>query len=116
MHTGPRYWRENDPDLEWISHGNCHPSYSFPIRAGLTLGLAKQYPRAHYVARLDWIKCTHCGICIGRCPFSAFHRDDTPFRDLGVVAKRVQYDAERCWGCGLCANTCPEGAIVMEAL
>jgi len=116
VHTGPRAWREHDPGLEWISHGNCHPSYSFPIRAGLRLGLDKQYPRAHYIAAFDWDSCTHCGLCIGRCPFGALSRDETPYRKHGVLAKRVRFEAEKCWGCGLCANTCPEQAITMDEL
>lgn len=116
VHTGPRSWREHDPDLEWISHGNCHPSYSFPFRAGMRLGLAKQYPRAHHLAVIDWDQCTHCGLCIGRCPFGALWRDDTPHKVHGVVAKLVKLDQEKCWGCGLCANTCPEAAITMVAL
>lgn len=114
VHTGPRSWREHDPDMEWISHGNCHPSYSFPFRAGLRLGLAKEYPRAHHLAVIDRDTCTHCGTCIGRCPFGALYRDDTPYRVHGVVAKQMKLDKERCWGCGLCANTCPEDAIMME--
>lgn len=116
VHTGPRAWREHDPDLDWVSHGNCHPSYSFPIRAGLRLGLAKQYPRVHYVASFDWHACTHCGLCIGRCPFGALSRDDTPHRLHGVLQKLVEFEKEKCWGCGLCANTCPEQAIRMEEL
>ena len=99
VHTGPRGWREQDPDLEWISHGNCHPSYSFPFRAGMRLGLAKQYPRAHHLAVIDRAKCTHCGLCIGRCPFSALWRDETPYKANGVVTKRVKLDEEKCWGC-----------------
>jgi ferredoxin len=116
VHTGPRGWRDHDPDLEWISHGNCHPSYSFPFRAGLRLGLAKQYPRAHHIAVIDWDKCTHCGLCIGRCPFSALWREQTPYNADGVLARRVRLDEQKCWGCGLCANTCPEVAIEMEGL
>lgn len=116
VHTGPRFWRQHDPQLEWVSHGNCHPSYSFPMRAGLRLGLAKQYPRAHHVGRFDWDACTHCGLCIGRCPFGALSRADTPYRTHGVLQKHIRFDPDHCWGCGLCANTCPEEAITMEGL
>lgn len=116
VHTGPRFWRENDPEMEWISHGNCHPSYSFPLRAGMTLGLVGQYPKVHHVAVFDWEKCTSCGLCIGRCPFSALTRDDTPFCEHGVLARPIVLDEEKCWGCGLCATTCPEAAITMKEL
>ena len=116
VHTGPRSWREHDPEMEWISHGNCHPFYSFPFRAGMTLGLAKQYPRAHHLALIDREKCTSCGQCIGRCPFSALSRNDSPYRVHGVLTRPVQLDEEKCLGCGLCANTCPEAAIAMGEL
>jgi len=116
VHTGPRAWRKHDPQLEWISHGNCHPSYSFPFRAGIRLGLAKKYPRAHYLASVDWSKCTHCGVCIERCPFGAFYYDGPTIEVNGETRKQVRFDSEKCWGCGLCANTCPVEAIVMHPL
>jgi ferredoxin len=116
IHTGPRQWREHDPKLEWVSHGNCHPSYSFPFLAGQRLGLEKIYPRAYYTAAIDWDKCTHCGICIGRCPFGAFYQDGSEIRSHGERLRQVIYKDDRCWGCGLCVNTCPEAAIEMKSL
>jgi ferredoxin len=115
-HTGPRQWQEHDPGLEWVSHGNCHPSYSFPFLAGGRLGLEKIYPRAYYSAAIDWDKCTHCGICIQRCPFSAFYHDGTEIRNHGERHRQVVYDNDRCWGCGLCVDACPESAIEMKSL
>ncbi len=116
IHTGPRQWREHDPGLKWISHGNCHPSYSFPFLAGRRLGLDKVYPRAHYSAVIDWERCTHCGACVGRCPFGAFYQDGAEIRLRGERRRQVMYDKGRCWGCGLCANACPEMAIGMRPL
>ena len=116
IHTGPRQWRKYDPKLEWVSHGNCHPSYSFPFIAGQRLGLDKIYPRAYYSADINWDKCTHCGICVGRCPFSVFYQDDTEIRLHGESLRQVLYDDDRCWGCGLCVNACPEAAIEMKPL
>jgi NAD-dependent dihydropyrimidine dehydrogenase PreA subunit len=116
VHTGPRQWREHDPQQEWISYGNCHPTYSFPFLAGQRMGLEKVYPRAYYVASIDWETCTHCGQCIGRCPFGAFFQDGEVFSRHGETRRRVQYDDDRCWGCGLCVNTCPEAAINMRPL
>jgi ferredoxin len=116
VHTGPRQWREHDPELEWVSHGNCHPSYSFPFLAGQRLGLDKLYPRAYYVAVIDWEKCTHCGMCVGRCPFGAFYQDGTEIRLHGERLRQVLYENERCWGCGLCVNACPKSAIEMKPL
>ncbi len=116
IHTGPKAWKKYDPKLEWISHGNCDPGYSFPFRAGFRMGLAKQYPRAHYLAEVDWNRCTHCGICIGRCLFRAFYRDGFLTTMHGEALHHVHFDAQNCWGCGLCRNTCPEEAITMKPL
>jgi ferredoxin len=116
VHTGPRHWQKHDPNLEWVSHGNCHPSYSFPFLAGQRLGLEKKYPRAYYSAVLDWDKCTHCGLCVGGCPFGAFYQDGTEIRLHGQVVRQVIYDENLCWGCGFCAKACPETAIEMKAL
>jgi ferredoxin len=116
VHTGPRHWQEHDPGLEWVSHGNCHPSYSYPFLAGKRLGLEKKYPRAYYSAVIDWNKCNHCGICVGRCPFGAFYQEGTKIRLHGEVVRQVTYDENLCWGCGLCTNICSEMAIDMKAL
>lgn len=116
IHTGPRQWRKHDPKLEWVSHGNCHPNYSFPFIAGQRLGLHKIYPRAYYSAAIDWDQCTHCGLCIGRCPFGAFYQDGTHIHMHGETMRQVIYDDDNCWGCGLCVNACPESAIKMRTL
>ena len=116
IHTGPRRWRKYDPNLEWVSHGNCHLSYSFPFLAGQRMGLDKLYPRAYYIAVIDWDKCTHCGICVGRCTFGAFYQDGAEVRLHGESLRQVLYDDDRCWGCGLCVNACPEAAIEMKSL
>lgn len=116
IHTGPRAWRENDPKLEWISHGNCNPAYSFPWRAGQKLGLDKQYPRVHYTAEVNWDSCNHCGTCTGRCPFGAFYHTGDVIALHGEQLRQVSFDPEQCYGCGLCANTCPQSAIKMRPL
>jgi len=116
VHTGPCQWRKHDPGLEWVSHGNCHPTYSFPFLAGQRLGLDKIYPRAYHVAVIDEDQCTHCGRCVGRCPFAAFYQDGTEIRLHGETRRQVFYDEDSCWGCGLCVNACPESAIEMRPL
>lgn len=114
IHTGPKAWREHDPSLEWVSHGNCNVAYSFPFRAGLRLGLAKAYPRVHYVAAVNWDQCTFCGICLGRCPFGALYHDGSTISVHGQKFRALTFKSENCFGCGLCANTCPENAILMQ--
>jgi ferredoxin len=114
VHTGPHAWRVHDPGLEWISHGNCGPSYSYIFIAGARLGLEKVYPRAHHVAHLDWERCTHCGVCTGRCPFGALYQDGSTVPVHGQTVRQVQFDPQACWGCGLCATSCPEAAISMR--
>lgn len=116
IHTGPRFWRQYDPNQEWVSHGNCHPAYSFPMRAGIRLGLGKEYPRVHYTAQVNWEKCTHCGACAGRCLFGAFYHDGAVISLRGHRMRQIKFEIEKCWGCGLCSNTCPQAAIDMKAL
>ena len=116
VHTGPHFWREHDPDLEWVSHGNCNIAYSFPFQAGLRLGLAKKYPRVHYVAQMEQERCQGCGTCVGRCPFGAVYHDGTTISLHGTSRRSIVLDPAKCFGCGLCATSCPEEAIAMEPL
>lgn len=60
--------------------------------------------RSEYVALTDMDKCTHCGICVGRCVFDARALQDG----------QMQYNAEACLGCGLCVTSCPSKATVMK--
>lgn len=116
VHTGPKAWRAHDPEQEWISHGNCHPSYSFPWRAGERLGLQKAYPRVHYRAQVDWSRCSFCSRCVARCPFGAFFHTGAVAVVRGERVRQIVFDRDRCWGCGLCANSCPMGIIEMQPL
>jgi ferredoxin len=116
IHTGPLLWRKYDPGMEWVSHGNCHLSYSFPFLAGTRLGLEKAYPRVHFTIDIDEQACTHCGICVGRCPLGALYQNGNQLENNGCVIRQVIFEPERCWGCGLCATACPEEAIQMQPL
>jgi NAD-dependent dihydropyrimidine dehydrogenase PreA subunit len=99
-----------------VLNGNCCPCCSYPIRAGIALGTAKQWPKSHYLASVSWDACDHCGVCVERCPFEAFYQNGTIGSLPGEKMRQVTFDPEKCWGCGLCVSTCPVGAIVMEPL
>lgn len=112
MHTGRKAWREH----ELFGFCNCCACDCYPIRAGMALRMHKQWPRSHYVAAPDWSACVHCGACVKRCHFGAFHHDGSTVEINGKTRQRVQFEPAKCWGCGLCRNTCVWGAIVMEGL
>ena len=54
------------------------------------------------LVKLDYEKCTKCGLCAHSCPKHAFsHKPgETPV-----------YNAAKCVGCGACQNICPTSAI-----
>jgi len=99
-----------------ILNGNCCACCSYPIRAGIELGMAKEWPKSHYLAVRDEARCAHCGVCVERCPFGALKLGDMIVEVDGEERTVVLLDAEQCFGCGLCANTCPEDAISMVPL
>lgn len=110
MATGDRYWREHGGLFGFC---NCCACDCYPIRAGRQLDMARQWPRAHYVAERDMSKCEQCGLCVRRCHFDAFYHDGTRVTVEGKNRKTVLFDPLKCWGCGLCATTCPDEAITM---
>jgi heterodisulfide reductase subunit A-like polyferredoxin len=57
--------------------------------------------RGEDVALLDAEKCTACGRCAKRCPFSA----------ISTKPGAVTIPAEKCWGCGICRSACSKQAI-----
>lgn len=112
MQTGLRDWEGH----ELFGFCNCCGCCCFPFRAGIRLGIEKQWPRSHHLAARDLDACVHCGLCAKRCYFDAFYRDDSTLEVNGTVKPAVQFDREKCWGCGICATACPEGAITMVPL
>lgn len=114
IHTGLRDWEGHEADF--FGFCNCMAAYCYPIRAGVKLDMAKEYPRVHHVAVRDEEACIHCGMCVRRCQFEAFYRDGETVTVSGKERQAVHFAAENCWGCGLCATGCPEAAITMEPL
>ena len=83
---------------------NCHVDYCYLFCAQKKLGSCGRWPLVRHKAVLEKKKCTHCGRCVGRCPFGL----------LVEKGKELVYDKNRCVGCGLCVNTCPTGALFLE--
>jgi NAD-dependent dihydropyrimidine dehydrogenase PreA subunit len=112
MQTGWRAWREHG----LFGFCNCCACDCYPIRAGMQLGLQKQWPRSHYVANRDLARCNHCRRCARICHFDAFYLDRATVEVNGRTKKAIQFDPEKCWGCGLCATACSQEAIMMIPL
>lgn len=106
MHTGDQAWWENG----LYGFCSCCACDCFPIRAAERVGLERAWPRRHHTAVRDLDACVHCGMCVERCHFGAFHLEHVEGQGAAVVA----FDAERCWGCGICATACLESAIEMD--
>jgi len=51
--------------------------------------------------KIDFAKCTGCGICMGACPFGVIHID--PFEKKAV----------KCDYCGFCVKYCPQSALLL---
>ena len=60
---------------------------------------------SRYLAEVDEIECTACGMCVDICPVEAISLD-------GENPARV--DNQGCIGCGLCASVCPTDAISLK--
>ncbi len=56
----------------------------------------------NWVASIDPVGCTACGICLEYCRFDAIHTNGSDKPDI---------DPFRCEGCRLCERICPSGAI-----
>ena len=113
MHTGDLGWRRQGSLSGFCS---CCACDCYPIRASISLGLQKAWPRSHYVAVYDESRCNQCGVCARRCHFGAFHFDGRTVIVHGHQLKCVALDPAKCWGCGLCSTACAKDAIRLEPL
>ncbi|MBN1622636.1 MAG: RnfABCDGE type electron transport complex subunit B [Endomicrobiales bacterium] len=72
------------------------------------------------VPKIDWNKCTGCGICVSVCPKKIINLVPCKFKfhilcqsnDKGAIVRKIC--SVGCIGCGLCVKVCPEKDIVLE--
>lgn len=112
MHTGDYNWKENG--LKSIC--NCCPCDCYLFLTSTILNSKGIWPKSRHLAVVNTEICDACAICVKRCPFDAFVKDDSTIIIDGKQKKKITYNYKKCWGCGLCANTCKAGAIRMEQL
>jgi Pyruvate/2-oxoacid:ferredoxin oxidoreductase delta subunit len=66
------------------------------LRALTELNRPAIIANSHFVAQVDFAKCSHCGKCVRRCPSGA----------LGRFHKKLVFAEHRCIGCGVCISAC----------
>lgn len=82
---------------------NCDYPDCGMIRNRMDYGIETGCLKSHWVAKIDYDKCTGCGICVQRCQFGAIKFE--------VTMDKTNIDMLRCFGCGLCETACPTEAI-----
>ena len=112
MHQINSDWREKDPD--WMC--NCCSCCCYPLRVSQEKGMKGVFPVSQYVAERDEGLCSHCGVCVKRCNFSAFYLGETETMVKGKSRKMIKFDQDKCWGCGICVDGCATKAITMSSL
>lgn len=68
-------------------------------------GMSTVISPSSYIAEIEDGECSHCGICIEKCPTDA----------ISVVGTKTVVDENWCLGCGVCSNFCDTNACRMEA-
>ena len=111
MHQVNSDWRING--LAWMC--NCCSCCCYPTRLARERGTKGVFPIIQYIAQLDPVRCTHCGVCTKRCHFAAFYVSKEEIVVNGKNRKIIEFDPVKCWGCGICVETCPHDAISILA-
>ena len=83
---------------------NCCSDCCYLFRARAARNSGALWPRADKVISIDSEICVSCGICAGRCRFTA----------LRLEVGKLALESEKCVGCGICAGICPAGALKLE--
>jgi len=83
---------------------NCCSDCCYLFRARMARNSGALWPRANKIISIDYDNCVSCGVCAGRCRFSALKLDDG----------KIVLDSEKCVGCGLCSEECPAGALKLR--
>ncbi len=73
-----------------------------PTGAIKKLSLAEKQNCRIGLVKLDYEKCTKCGLCAQICPKEAF---------IHKAGENPEYKANKCIGCGACEKICPSKAI-----
>lgn len=82
---------------------NCEWPYCHPLKQRLKYNLPDAFLKAHYVAAVNYNRCTGCGNCEKRCQFGAIH--------VNHETRRATVNPFNCFGCGVCRSTCAGRAI-----
>lgn len=85
---------------------NCNYPECMIMRYRINYNIQGGLLKAHYIAMVDWEKCTGCTSCMHRCYFGALRYNPN--------WNRAEIDHNVCFGCGLCETSCPENAIRLE--
>ncbi len=96
-------------DKAYPSHiCNCKVGTCFVLRNREYWGIEHQSYKSHYIAEINGLDCTGCGLCAPYCQFGSIRVDDT----LGSA----YIDPRICTGCGVCRQRCKKnGAISLRA-
>ncbi|GAB5046458.1 FAD-dependent oxidoreductase [Thermodesulfovibrio sp. TK110] len=57
-----------------------------------------------FIAKIDYNKCSKCGICLSQCPYKA----------IEIVKKKPEIIEVLCEGCRICVVSCPSKAIEID--
>lgn len=56
------------------------------------------------IAKIDYNKCSSCGICLSQCPYKAIENEMGKVKIIEIL----------CEGCGICVASCPSEAINLD--